>query len=73
MITKKIKVLPSQTVFDMSLQYYGSAEGVRYILEDNPGIEIENIAPGDEINIRPTVTIDKDIKKLFNNKIPASI
>lgn len=72
MITKKIKVLPGQTVFDISLQYYGSAEGARYILEDNPGIEIENIAQGNELKIRPNIAMDKDIKKLFTNKIPVS-
>lgn len=68
---KQITAKPGQSIFDICLEQYGSAEGIRYILEDNPDLEVENLAAGDAVNVRNSI-LDKDIKKIFVNQPPAS-
>lgn len=68
---KEVIAKPGQTILDVALEQYGSAEGMRYILEDNPDLEVENLESGDIVNVRDSV-LDKDIKKLFVNQPPAS-
>src|SRR4051812_34612337 len=38
MATKKIKVLPGQSIWDIAAQYYGSASGVQQLFFDNPPV-----------------------------------
>lgn len=40
---QNIKVKEGQSLFDVALQYYGSAEGVIKLLEDNPSLSLESV------------------------------
>ena len=60
-----IKSHNNQTLFDIAIQYYGHIEGVSWLLEDNPEINI-----GDEfteIRIRDEY-INKDIVQYLKQK-----
>mgnify|MGYP000713537893 CR=1 FL=1 len=60
-----IKSHNNQTLFDIAIQYYGHIEGVSWLLEDNPEINI-----GDEfteIRIRDEF-INKDIVQYIKQK-----
>lgn len=69
---RQVEILEGQTVLDICIQYYGSVEALRFILEDNPSLEVENAQAGDLVFIRPQTTVDKEIKHLFSTKTPAS-
>ncbi|MGB1294854.1 MAG: hypothetical protein ACPG6V_05190 [Flavobacteriales bacterium] len=59
------KINPNQTLFDIAIQFYGNIEGVSWLLEDNPEINI-----GDEfteIRIRDEY-INKDIVQYLKQK-----
>jgi len=60
-----IKSHKNQTLFDIAIQFYGHTEGISWLLEDNPEINI-----GDEfteIRIRDEF-INKDIVQYFKDK-----
>lgn len=40
---RNIEVKEGQNLFDVALQYYGSAEGVIKLLEDNPSLSLESV------------------------------
>lgn len=68
---KLIRFGVGQSLFDICLQYYGSVEGIRFILEDNPNIELEaNLMA---VYIRPELVIDQKTKNFFKNKPPSSL
>ena len=43
---KTVEVKDEQTLLDIALQHYGTAEAVGKILSDNPGLANEPSAPG---------------------------
>ena len=40
-MSKKIEVQNNQTIYDIAIQEYGDVEGVKQILNDNPGIDLD--------------------------------
>lgn len=62
---KTIKVEPNQTVFDLAVQHYGTAEAVQKILEDNPDIANDPaalIAIGVNTLAHPVFRLDVAVK-----------
>lgn len=64
---KEILVVDNQNLIDVAIQYYGSAEGLKYVLEDNPdfhpGVAPEKQAP---VRIRRERVINKQMLDLVN-------
>ena len=60
----------NQSWVDIAVQYYGSVEGLEYLLEDNSQLTLDNmhVSPiaGAKINIRNKV-IREEIVQLFKN------
>lgn len=75
--TYNITALKKQTVFEIALQEYGSLDGVRIILEDNPGLSIFIGQPlgGRSIVCRFDSTIDKKVVAQYKkeNIKPANV
>jgi hypothetical protein len=71
---KFITLLQGQSFADVALAQYGSVDGLAWIIQDNPSIEISYPVEGQQIRIRPDV-IDAKIKAIFKNlnKQPASL
>lgn len=66
--TYNITALKSQTVMEISLQEYGSYDGVKLILEDNPQLALFIGQPleGKSIAIRFDSVIDKVVKVKYD-------
>jgi hypothetical protein len=62
-----------QTIFDVALQFYGSAEGVDFLLEDNPSIIASNgaIDLSAAVKIRKS-KIDPIVLDLYDGYIPVT-
>jgi hypothetical protein len=68
----KIQVEQGQTIFDIALQYYGSLEGLSYLIEDNDfdGEMVFGNPPEDlELDIREDSAIDQSIVEYHSNKV----
>lgn len=60
---RNINVKGGQTIFDVALQEYGSAEGVIKLLEDNPSLSLESVlVPGASL----TITQEPDKAEIVN-------
>jgi hypothetical protein len=60
-----IKSLPGQTLLDIAVRYYGDAQGLIWILEDNPNLEqADDLAAGIDIKIRDEKIL-KDVVAFF--------
>jgi hypothetical protein len=65
----KIKVLENQTLKDISVQYYGSFEGIYEIIKINENITFDTqLQTGQFLFINKNV-IDSEIKTIFDKKI----
>lgn len=63
---KKIIVQDNQNPIDLAIQYYGSAEGIKYLLNDNQDYRIDSPPPkGSVIRINKSNVIDKQMIKLI--------
>lgn len=69
----KYTALPEQTIFDVALQKYGSADAVVWIIEDNPGIidANGNFDLSNPIDIRDSV-MNKNTVTQYGDYIPAT-
>jgi len=69
---KVIKGIKGQTVFDISIKYYGSVEGLNMLMEDNiyDGENIVNIGDleGRAIRIREGAEVNESISDYFSTK-----
>lgn len=63
---KRINVKPGQSVFDIAIQEYGSAQGVAILMEDNDISALE-LQVGQELHIRDEV-IDKNVVNYFKSR-----
>lgn len=69
---KTILVRSGQTIFDIALQYYGDIEGLKYLLEDNDGLDLSvPLLPKQKIQIRNSI-INKPVVNEFLKFIPVS-
>ena len=60
-MSKKIKVLERQTIWDLAIQEYGSIDGAFKILSDNPTLDLAtDLVPGTLILIN-SLPINKDV------------
>ena len=66
-----IKIKKGQSVYDVSIQEYGTIEGVDFLLEDNPELDLFAIpGAGTFLLIRETPElVDNKNLKTFRNKI----
>jgi hypothetical protein len=67
---RQIIVEDGQSLLDITIQEYGKADAIKYLVEDND-IEFDStLAPGQKLNIRETDNslADKAIADFFNNK-----
>lgn len=71
---KKIVVQYGQSVWDIAIQYYGSADGVYYLMLDNSLNLNDNVIAGTKLNIRENTYINKAIVDYYNKKtlVPAT-
>ncbi len=62
----KTIILHNQNAIDMAIQYYGSTEGLKALLEDNPSLFIDQ-APvkGDQILIKQENVVNERMVRLF--------
>lgn len=64
----QIKVKQDQTLYDIALLAYGSVEGVIWLLEDNPAVDLETEPEaGDVLSLRDDA-INKEVVDYYNNK-----
>lgn len=68
MANKQVTVKRGQTIFDVSLAEYGHSEGVEWILEDNPSVQLHTVAEGDILSIRKAEYKDKSIVQYYQQK-----
>lgn len=71
METYNIKALYGQSIFDLAQQYYGSVMYVRYIMEDNPGVDSFEYEPyaGEVFKIRLNPVVeDIETMRYYRNK-----
>jgi hypothetical protein len=70
MAVKKITVLPNQSIWDISVQYFGSVDGVKQLILDNPNsCDFENsLVPGTLLVIQDA-PINKAVVEYFDNRI----
>lgn len=69
-----VLVQNNQSIWDLAIQHYGSADGVKQLIEDNPWLNFEdNIAPGSKVKISENV-IDKNVVDFLAKKgmVPAT-
>lgn len=60
-MSKKVKVLDRQTIWDIAIQEYGSIDGAFKILNDNPNLDLAtNLIPNTLILINSS-PINKDV------------
>jgi hypothetical protein len=64
----EIEVKRGQTVLDIALQQYGNVEGIDWILQDNPTLQLHSVAEGDIIQIRKETYKDKSIVQYYNKR-----
>lgn len=72
---KTVKVEPNQTVFDLAVQHYGTAEAVQKLLDDNPDIANDAsalIALGVDTIANPAFRLDVAVQPGFVLKIDES-
>jgi hypothetical protein len=67
---KRIKIDNNQSIWDLAIQYYGSVDGIKQLILDNPTkLNLEtNIIPGTEIIIREEMVINKAMVDYLNKK-----
>lgn len=63
-----IAVQRGQNLLDIALQYYGSSEGLEYLLFDNPGVIPHDVTEGDELKIRKDEYKDKDVVLYYQKR-----
>lgn len=69
---RTIATQSGQTLFDIALQQYGHAEGVAWLIEDNPDLSISQVpVQGTVVKVRESV-LDKEVKSLFTNSKPVT-
>lgn len=65
--------LPGQTAFDVALQYYGSVEGLRKLLEDNTinneFVVVPETVTGQTISIRDDEIINKKVTDYYTKPV----
>lgn len=68
---KKVTVIEGQSIWDISLQQYGSIEGVFQLLMDNSQFENVNsdIFPGMELLVSESIVNNKVSEYYDNNKV----
>jgi hypothetical protein len=70
---KTITGRPGQTAFDIALQQYGSVEGIRWLLEDNPIngglIVVPQTVTGETIAIREGQYKNKKVVDYFTKPV----
>ena len=69
---KKIKVEPNQTIFDLAVQHYGTAEAVSEILSNNPDLVNDPSALvelGVNTLAKPVFRLDVAVKPGFELRI----
>lgn len=67
---KRIIIDNNQSIWDLAIQYYGSVDGIKQLILDNPTkLNLEtNIIPGTEIIIREEMVINKAMVDYLNKK-----
>lgn len=70
MAIKKVIIGEDQSIWDLAAQHYGSVDGVKQLIIDNPTkLNFWSSPPvGSEISIDDTKIINKDIVNLFIEK-----
>lgn len=70
---KGITAVPGQTAFDIALQYYGSVEGIRYLLEDNEVdgqfVVVQETLSGERVEIREDIIINKKVTSYYTEDV----
>jgi hypothetical protein len=57
-MSKYIKILPGQSIFDLALQHYGAAEGVNALIKDNSFLNFEDTpTPGMMVYIGTPISV----------------
>ncbi len=56
---KKIRIQEGQSVYDIAIQYYGGIEGIFQIIQDNPGVDLEQLQPGMELLVSEIAIIER--------------
>lgn len=67
-----ITVKQNQSLFDIAIQYYGSIEGLQWIIEDNDISLDADLEFGDELKIRKDQYINKVVVNQLNSQIIAT-
>lgn len=68
----EIMVRQGQSIFDIANQYYGSIEGMQWLIEDNDISLDQELQFGDKLKIRKGQYINKRIVEQLTNQIIAT-
>lgn len=66
---KTITARQGQTIYDLAIKHYGDIEGIDWILEDNPGLDIENEIDGMQVILRDDVKNQVIVDQLKNKQL----
>lgn len=70
---KTITVKFGQSVFDIALEYYGNVKGIRYLVEDNEGLDLSiPLVNNQKLKIREDSIINQPIVNEFSKFTPVS-
>lgn len=70
---KTITVKFGQSVFDIALEYYGHVKGIRYLIEDNEGLDLSvALVNNQKLKIREGSIINQPIVTEFSKFTPVS-
>lgn len=70
---EKLIGAPYQSIYDATLEAYGSIEGTRMLLEDNPSvISVANNIDGVKLNVREDYTDRENVRSIFSKRKPIS-
>ncbi len=68
---KEIVTIDGQTIYDIAVQEYGSADGVGQLIRDNPFLSFGgSLAGGTVLQIDPSKIIDKKVVDAFREMLP---
>lgn len=70
----KVRVLSNQTLTDIAIQVYGSAEGVFFLAQENGLSVTDDLTPGQLLVLSPNPLADKKIVQYYadNGICPAT-
>lgn len=63
----KVTVLSNQSLLDLSIQVYGSSEGVFMLAQENGLSVTDTLVPGQELLYSPDKAIDKRIVRYYRD------